>query len=239
MQCHQDVESDNRVRTVNREEHARKIKLGRRLVDELSLPDDDPVSMSKIAALIEQGADLESVDGGMNTPLHLAVEKGLTDIVLLLIKQNADVNAANRDKHQTSLHIAATYGYAKIVSMLLEAGAEINAQDGLEGNTALHLAAQCNSLETVEVLLAEYANVYIKNSFGRTALDEAVHWSDMESSEMVNMLSDKRISLIECCRQTIGLRLCDSLSSGAISNSGAVDQLPLPEMVKRYVEKYF
>ncbi len=238
MQFPQDIERDDRNPMLSREEHARKLKMGRRLVEVFSLPDDNAI-LSQATDLIEQGADLECVDGEMNTPLLLAVEKGLPDIVQRLINRKAEVNSDNRDKHQTPLHIAAKYGYTKIVSMLLEAGAEINAQDGLEGNTALHLAAQCNSSKTVEVLISEYANVYIKNCCGRTALDEAVYWCDMESSEIVNMLMGKKISLVECCRQTIGLSLCNSISSGGMSNSNAVNQLPLPEIVKKYIEKYF
>ena len=57
-----------------------------------------------------------------------------------------------------------------MVRLLLDAGADPEAM-GFEGCTALHRAVQNSKVETVELLVQHHANPHIKNSDGRTALD--------------------------------------------------------------------
>ena len=73
-----------------------------------------------------------------STPLHCATWKGQQEVVALLIKAGADVNAHNENGHwgTTPLHAAAHANQAAIAQLLIEAGADVKAQDR-EGRTPL------------------------------------------------------------------------------------------------------
>lgn len=103
------------------------------------------------------------VDGFGNewerTPLLIAAENGQTEIVDLLLKKGADINARDRTN-----------------------GAPLS-----QGNSALILAAAMNHLDTVQLLLAQAKkpDVLLKEREGKTAFWFAV---ENENLEMVNLL---------------------------------------------------
>ena len=70
------------------------------------------------------------------TPLHVAVKKGHTAIVkLLVLEHNADVNAED-DKGVTPLLLAgsnSTKTFEDIVSVLVQNGADVNKKDYITG----------------------------------------------------------------------------------------------------------
>jgi ankyrin repeat protein len=73
-----------------------------------------------------------------STPLHCATWKGQQEVVALLIKAGADVNAHNENDHwgTTPLHAAAHADQAAIAELLIASGADVNALDR-EGRTPL------------------------------------------------------------------------------------------------------
>lgn len=71
--------------------------------------------------------------------LHKAVDRGHEDIVQLLLKRGASVQATDQNNN-TLLHLAKQGGHYTIVELLLKEGAEIEAV-GQDKFTALHLAA--------------------------------------------------------------------------------------------------
>jgi ankyrin repeat protein len=80
--------------------------------------------------------DARDKDG--STPLHCATGKGRQEVVALLIKSGADVNAQNTNDHwgTTPLHAAAHANQAAIAQLLIEHGADTKAQDR-EGRTPM------------------------------------------------------------------------------------------------------
>ncbi|MHC4244485.1 MAG: ankyrin repeat domain-containing protein [Planctomycetota bacterium] len=72
--------------------------------------------------LLVKGANVNAQDRWKQTPLHIAVMQGRTDIVERLIRAGADVNAKNY-KGRTLLYFARMYNREEIVSILREAGA--------------------------------------------------------------------------------------------------------------------
>ena len=61
------------------------------------------------------------------TPLHLASQNNMTDIVHLLLKHGANVNAKD-NKKWTAMHIACSKGHIKIAELLIQHQAQIDAQ---------------------------------------------------------------------------------------------------------------
>src|SRR6476660_6980588 len=95
--------------------------------------------------------------------------RGDTSAVRTLLKQGADVNAAQGDG-VTALHWAATKGDAEMAHMLVTAGANLSAVTRFGGYTALHVAAERGSAAVVDTLVKAGADVNATTLRGTTAL---------------------------------------------------------------------
>ena len=112
--------------------------------------------------LIQQGADVNSRDKDLMTPLMVSAAKSDQDTVRFLIGAGADVNLRN-DTQETALHFAAGRGNVAIVSLLVASGAERDAVDDLGWTPA------DNAEKVLGNLKAAYAKVSnIMNSSSQT-----------------------------------------------------------------------
>ncbi|MBC7896750.1 MAG: ankyrin repeat domain-containing protein, partial [Cytophagaceae bacterium] len=98
-------------------------------------------------------------------PVADAVMKRDTARVRLLIKQGADVNAAQGDG-MTALHWAAALGDADLAKMLVFAGARVEAATRNGNYTPLHLAARSGRVAAVRALVDVGANVNAATTSG-------------------------------------------------------------------------
>lgn len=107
-----------------------------------------------VRALARAGADMTVMRGdGMNA-LHLAAERGHTDVARVLIEAGTPHEAGTRIGDYTPLHVAARRGSGEIVQLLLDAGADPTRLTSTSGVTALHLAAAAvNGTAAVSALL--------------------------------------------------------------------------------------
>jgi cytohesin len=78
-----------------------------------------------ITYLLQHGVSPNCTTEHGSTPLHVAVDNGLLQVVQLLLKEKADVNSAC-DDGITPLHVAARQGQREIAELLLSQGADIN-----------------------------------------------------------------------------------------------------------------
>src|SRR4051812_36999485 len=122
-----------------------------------------------------------------STPVADAAMRGDRDAVRTLLKQGADVGAAQGDG-MTALHWAAEHGDAELADMLLYAGANAAAVTRIGQYTPLHIAAKSGSAAVVGVLLKGGASVAAKTSnSGVTALHLA---ASAGSTDVVQALID-------------------------------------------------
>ena len=119
------------------------------------------------------------------TALHLAATSGNSEMVVLLLKAGADVNAAD-SAGITPLHEAAFYGSDLIAETLLKAGANVNAIGYRDKATPLCVAAVHGHLIVVKILLANGADINAVNRDGKTPLQCA---QDEHQTNVVAFLS--------------------------------------------------
>jgi len=112
--------------------------------------------------------DINSRGGYFVTPLHVAVEKGHLNVVLLLLERGADVGSRDDDLW-TPLHIASGHGYTDVVRALIQRGADPNAREA-RWETPLFVASRNARLETARVLLEHGAGVNYGKNTGWAAL---------------------------------------------------------------------
>ena len=108
------------------------------------------------------------------TPLHVAAETGVTEVVETLLRSGATVDAPTSDGF-TPLHGAATLGRVEAVASLIAARADPSLTAG-DGSSALHGAARNGHTETVALLLEKGSVVDVRDrSGGFTPLHDAAH----------------------------------------------------------------
>jgi ankyrin repeat protein len=113
-----------------------------------------------VIKLMLDTADIQDEDGRM-TSLILAAKNAHDDVVRLLVKRGAKVDACDQIG-RTALHVAADNGHRNTVLELLDLGANIGAVDK-KGNTALHYCAEKNFAPIARLLLDRGINVEAQN----------------------------------------------------------------------------
>ncbi|MBK9009204.1 MAG: ankyrin repeat domain-containing protein [Anaerolineae bacterium] len=148
-----------------------------------------------ILALHPEPYLVESRDEIGKTPLHLAVENGLVEMVKLLISAGAKVEAVDGNG-TTALHLAIEQSltnhaierivFTEIANFLLEAGADVNAYDK-NGFSLLHNASVSGDKEIITFLVGKGADVNLRGTKGFTPL----HWAlcaNIEERDIQNHL---------------------------------------------------
>ncbi|KAI9374369.1 ankyrin repeat-containing domain protein [Aspergillus egyptiacus] len=128
--------------------------------------------------LLENGANLHSLDMDRRTVLHIAAGTGDIALVIYLLKCGADINAA--DVHgRTPLMHAALQRRSSMVQLLLKWGADINLANK-SGRTALHIAVLRKDSPSIPLLVKHGANPEAVDCFGQTpfhmAISNSVVW---------------------------------------------------------------
>jgi hemoglobin len=109
-----------------------------------------------VRVLLRLGADPNTQDGGGHTPLYrlaneCAAEAG-AELVGILVRAGADVNASGGVTRATALHMAARRGFVEIARALLDCGAAIEARAS-KGDTPLQRAINCRRDRVAQLLV--------------------------------------------------------------------------------------
>ena len=118
-------------------------------------------TLAACAALLSAAAP----HGRADTSIADAEMRGDTASVRALLKQGADVNAAQGDG-MTALHWAADHGDVEQTRMLIYAGARLEAATRNGNYTPLHLAARSGKVSVIKALLDAGANVKAATTTG-------------------------------------------------------------------------
>ncbi len=109
------------------------------------------------------------------TPLWRVAYTGRVDMVKLLLKKGAHIEAKDSTFGRTPLWIASESGQFEVMQVLLDEGADIEARDSYNGRTPLWVAAESCRQDTIKLLLQCGAQIDAKDSrHGRTPLWFAV-----------------------------------------------------------------
>ena len=136
-----------------------------------------------------------SIDGwylGGATPLILASYIGASDIVTVLLDNNADIKAKDDVDGSMAIHMASANGNNEVVKILLEKDpTTINDVDN-RGNTPLHWAAMKDRPETVKLLMENGADIESQDADGWTPLHYAAAFSSLQTVQtLVELGADK------------------------------------------------
>ena len=99
-----------------------------------------------VALLLRLGTDPNMQDRGGHTPLYCVANECASEtgpeVVRMLVRAGADVNACGGVTRATALHMAARRGYVEIARVLLDCGAAVEARDN-KGDTPLQRSINC------------------------------------------------------------------------------------------------
>ena len=161
--------------------------------------------------LLNHGADKTARTDGGWTPLHSATAKGSTNVIALLLKRRAPVNAISqsgtpldlaksyqqseaaaqlqarrgRAGREVSIHMAAAKGDAIAVQTFIRRGVKVNTPGPLHKSTPLHWAAGAGKVNTMETLISLGADVDALSDSNATPLHQAVLQNHPEAVKLL------------------------------------------------------
>lgn len=130
-------------------------------------------------------ADLNRLDLGQYTPLHLAAIRGDLAITRALLRAGAKADLPGGRK-KTPLSYACAWGHFDVAKMLLDAGADVDSRDSF-GITPLMRAGSYPQTETrlLELVLKRGAEVNARANDLSTALGHAIAYECLGAAEFL------------------------------------------------------
>lgn len=181
-----------------------------------------------VAAMLEANPELLDSKYEQATPLHHAALENRREVVDLLLKLGADLNARDAEFNMTPIGWANEKGHRELVSYLASRGAEINfyaavayglidrVRDFLDTDTALlnepdhygtpiHEASLWGHVEIARLLLEHGADASLKNTHGQTALQVAQNQLDSHCGATPIVNDVRRNEISSGCRSVVEL----------------------------------
>jgi ankyrin repeat protein len=120
-----------------------------------TIKDESPLMLASMSGMVDVCKRLIALDADVNktgwTPLHYAASAGHVEVIKLLLKNSAYIDAESPSK-TTPLMMAAMYGNPQSVELLLEEGADASLKND-KGMTALDFADVANKQAAAKLLV--------------------------------------------------------------------------------------
>ncbi len=153
----------------------------------LALGNEAPENLVRL--IVSRGAEVDyKIPDSGETPLTLAIEKGMPRAAEFIADMGSDPNAKVDASGKTPLHLAASAKMSKLVEKLLRRSAKADAKD-LKGDTPLHCAVAADDKDSAKALLLKGADPRAKNLSGLSPLDMAKERGD---EAMFQLLSETK-----------------------------------------------
>ena len=134
--------------------------------------------------LVSQRAEVNTRDGGGNTPLHSAVLQESIEFVKFLVSAGADFNAKGKGD-ATPLHLTAENKNTDIAEFLIAKGTDIHARISVAGFTPLHAAVSTGNVKMAGFLISAGADANAKDNSGGTPLHLAAFNNNVEMADLL------------------------------------------------------
>ncbi|MBI4520284.1 MAG: ankyrin repeat domain-containing protein [Gemmatimonadetes bacterium] len=144
-----------------------------------------------VVGVVAVAALLTGIGVAPDSPVADAAMRRDVESVRSLVRQGADVNAAQADG-MTALHWAAAHGDAELANLLIQAGANLEAVTRLGSHTPLHVATRGTDVAVIRALLDAGANPNATTTTGVTPLHHAARAG---SAEAVSALLERGASV--------------------------------------------
>jgi Ankyrin repeats (3 copies)/Ankyrin repeat len=130
-------------------------------------------------SLLDMGANIETSDCSMGSPIMIASQEGHLEVVKMLHSRHANVNFKDTDG-DTPLIQAAAWGHGDVVTFLAaECGADVNAI-GSDGVNALMTAAYNDRPDMCVFLISRGVDPSLEDDDGWTAISYYGAWLDAD-----------------------------------------------------------
>ena len=150
------------------------------------------MDLEAVKEALTNGADVNVTNDFGDSPLVWAEREGHIETIQLLLDHGAKIDVPTGSSgdisRDTILHRAVMHNHIEIVKLLLASGADVNVTDGFGGRTPLHKAASYNRIAIAQLLLASGADVNAKNTYGETALYDAITEGSVKMVELLLIL---------------------------------------------------
>jgi ankyrin repeat protein len=130
-------------------------------------------NLPEVQRLVNNGANVNSVDSTGSQPLLDAALSGRLEIAGFLLARGADPDARNTENGATALQYAIISSRTAVVQLLLTSGAHANSVSR-DGQSMLHLAASKDNQAVVQLLLDAHADIAALDADQRTPLESAI-----------------------------------------------------------------
>jgi len=160
---------------------AQKENLGKLLHDAI-LKDDK----MQVKDLLNQGANIESLNLKGQTPLYAALSNDRLEIAGMLLKSGAIIQEINAQKN-LAIHLAAARGDVEQVKILTDKDPNSVHKQDPEGKTPLHYVAPTNNIEIAQILHSKGAEINAHDHRENTPLHDAAT-TPHNNKEMVKFL---------------------------------------------------
>ena len=136
-------------------------------------------------ALLEHGADVNSLNYTGRSPLHAASMNGHCDVVEFLLEHQANVDIQQSDgSSRTPLHLATQIRDLEVCRVLRKYGADLDKRTEDSHTTPLHFASWYGNLEIAHFLIEQGANTKSKDLYGDIPLHYASLRGHLDLVEM-------------------------------------------------------